>query len=176
MKDTFKRNLWISVSIIVGSIMLAWIGVYLLSGQITGQVKKIIADRSIVAQQATALASLADLKRDAPKAAPYENAINTLLPDQYQLIGFSEWLDGRGKQFSVTTHFSLQGTPAPSAPGTVGTAPFSADAEGSAENLLAFMKDIEIQAPAFLLSISSVDFVNDGLNSRVTFQGTLYTR
>ena len=174
--DTFKRKLALDLGIILGGIILATIGLYVLSGRISTQVKKIIADRSLVAQQTAALASLADLTRDAPQAAKYEAAINKLLPDQYQLIGFSDWLAAQGQQFNVTTHFNLQSPPSASSPTSAGTAPFTADAEGSVANIVAFLKDIETQAPGYLLSVNSFDLSNNGDSSRVNIQGTLYVQ
>jgi len=174
MKDKFKKQLWISSGIIGGSIIAALIAIYFFSSSLAAATQKIIADRSLVASQTSALASLADLKRDAPLALRYEAAINKLLPSQYTLIGFGQWLEGRAAQYGVTTNFSFQGAPVPATPDTFGTAVFSAEAEGPAANITAFMKDIEMQAPSFLLTLDSFDFTNNGTTSRATMGGTLF--
>ena len=176
MKDNFKRKLWISLGIIIGSVVLASVGLYILSGSITGAADKVIADRTLVRSQTTALSSLASLKHDAPVAAKYVDAINKLVPDQYALVTFGQWLQVLAGKYGVTTHFSFQGTPATPAPGSAGTAAFIADAEGSVTNLTLFMKDLEAQAPGFLLSLNTFDLTDDGVNSRVIVQGILYFR
>jgi hypothetical protein len=174
MKDKFKKQLLISFGLILGSGIAAAIGLNFLSGNLHASAEKIIQERAGLSAETMALGSLADLKRDAPLAAQYQAAINKLLPDQYHLIGFGQWLNGIAQHHSVSANVSFQGTPTPPSAGAAGTAIFSISTTGSASDVIAFLKDIETQEPAFLLSINSFDLTSDGTTVNVTGQGTLY--
>jgi hypothetical protein len=116
------------------------------------------------------------LETTAPEAALYEAAMEKLLPDQYGLVDFGPWLTKLGNQYGVTASFSFQGNPSAPPAGTLGSAPFSLTAQGdSIQSLTNFLKDIESQAPGYLLSISSFDLSNSA-NPSLTAQGTLFFR
>jgi len=176
MNSKFNKQLTIDFGIIFGSMAAALIGVYFLSGSLAAQSAKIVQGRTALAAQAMAVQSLASLTHDAPIAAQYQSAIDKLLPNQYQLIGVSQWLDGIAQTHSVTATFNFQGNPAAPPPGggTVGTAPFSITVSGSVGNITDFLKDIETQEPAFLLSLGSFDITGNGTADTLTAQGVLY--
>lgn len=174
MKDKFTKQLWISFGIIFGSIIAAAAGLYVLSGSLDTSVAKIVRTRTLLATQAAAVGSLAELKKDAPVAQQYQNAINQLLPDQYGLIGFNSWISGIASNHSVSATVSFQGNPVIPSAGTPGTAAFSMTVTGPISNVTAFIQDIETQEPAYLLSLSSFDLTDDGTTATFTGQGNLY--
>lgn len=176
MNSKSKKQLTIDFGIIFGSMVAALVGVYFLSGSLAVQSAKIVQGRTSLAAQAMAVQSLASLKHDAPLAAQYQSAINKLLPNQYQLIGVSQWLNGIAQSHSVTAAFNFQGNPvAPVAGGgAAGTAPFLITVSGTAGNITDFLKDIETREPAFLLSLGSFDLTGDGTTDTLTAQGVLY--
>jgi hypothetical protein len=176
MKENFKRKLWIGFGIVFGSIVIASVALYFLSGDLNAQAAAIFAQKTSDQSQTQAVANLATLKSTAPAAARYEAAMERLLPDQFGLVGFGQWLDQVGSQYGVTATFSFQGNPSTPAPGTLGSAPFSLTAQGSSiQGLTAFLENIESQAPGFLLSISSFDLTG-GANPSLTAQGVLFFR
>jgi len=175
IKENFKKKLWISFGIILGAIIIASVALYILSGDLDVQAKAIVADRAQIETQDEALSNLANLKASAPQAATYQAAINQLLPGQYGLVDFGQWLTARGQLYGVSATFSFQGNPPAPAPGDLGTAPFSLTAQGpSIASLDDFLKDIETEAPGFLLSINSFTVTNNGSSPSLTAQGVLF--
>ncbi len=174
MKDTFKRQLWLSIGIVAGSIVVASVAFYVLSVSLSDEASKIVLDRATIDTQTSALGSLASLKSDAPQAARYELAMRSLLPDQYKIVGFGQWLSAIGAKHAVLTSFSLQGAITPAGKGVAGTAGFSMNAEGSHDAIIAFLKDLESEAQGFLLSLDTFDIAKSGDHERITARGVLF--
>ncbi len=128
-KKRFVRQLWISLGIIVGSVAIAAGILVFLSGNISAHANTIVSDRATVQSKTGALAGLAQLESEAPQAARYQLAIDRLLPDQYGLVTFTQWIAQLGAKYDVTTNAAFQGSVVPSAGTTPGTAQFSFSAE-----------------------------------------------
>ena len=176
MKRSFKAQLWISFGVIFVAIVLATVGMYFFSNDLTAQADKIVADRTLIAQQTAVLGVLAELKHDAPRAAQYAVAMGTLLPKHDDLIGFSGWLNSIAQAHKVSSSFSFRGDNVSASPSSPGTDGFTISVQGSAENLVAFLKDLETQAPGFLLVVDSFDLSSTGTDYRTVLQGRLFSR
>jgi outer membrane murein-binding lipoprotein Lpp len=173
-KGRFARQLWISFGIIIASIAIAGGALAFLSGQISAQADTIASDRAAVQEKTDAVANLATLKAAVPQAAQYQSAIDQLLPSQYGLVTFTQWLAQLGAKYNVTTDAAFQGSVVPSAAGTAGTAQFFFSAEGSPDNLTAFLDGMNAQSSGFLVSITAFDVTNNEANDRMTGQGILF--
>jgi hypothetical protein len=176
MKTSFAKQLWLSSGIILVSVIAAFIGIYLLSGSTSAQADKIISDRTLIAQQAAVLGSLAKLESDAPHAADYMAAMDMLLPVHDDLISFPQWVTMLAGKYSVTVSFSFTGNNVVATPTAAGSDGFSLNADGTALNLVAFLNDLESHAPGFLLSLDSFSLTSDGPNYAFTSQGRLFSR
>lgn len=176
MKRSFKQQLWISFGIIFGVVVLVSIGVYFLSGDLTAQADRIVADKTLIARQTAVLGILAKLKSDAPVAKQYTAAMQKLLPIHDDLIGFSGWLTATAKGKNVSAAFSFRGDNTPATPATPGTDGFTMNLEGSATDLAAFLDYLETNSPAYLLAIDSFDLGSTGSGYRATLQGRLFSR
>ena len=175
-KERFTRKLWISFGIIVGSIAIA-IGILaFFSGRISSEANAIVSDRAMVRSKTDALANLAQLESEVPQAAQYQAAIDQLLPDQYGLVAFTQWLAQLGDKYGVTTDAAFQGSVTPSAGTTPGTAQFSFSAQGSPSALAAFLDGMSAKSSGFLLTLTSFDVTGVGSNENMTGQGTLFFR
>jgi hypothetical protein len=175
-KERFTRKLWISFGIIVGSIAIA-IGILaFFSGRISSEANAIVSDRAMVRSKTDALANLAQLESEVPQAAQYQAAIDQLLPDQYGLVAFTQWLAQLGDKYGVTTDAAFQESVTPSAGTTPGTAQFSFSAQGSPSALAAFLDGMSAKSSGFLLTLTSFDVTGVGSNENMTGQGTLFFR
>jgi Tfp pilus assembly protein PilO len=175
-KERFARQLWISFGIIVGSIAIAAGMLAFFSGNIFAQADAIVSDRATVRSKTDALANLAQLESEAPQAAQYQSAIDQLLPDQYGLVTFTQWIAQLGTKYDVTTSAAFQGSIVPSAGNTPGTAQFSFSIEGSPENIAAFLDGMNTKSTGFLVTLTSFDMTGSGSNENMTGQGTLSFR
>ncbi len=176
VKERFTRQLWISFGIIVGSIAIAAGVLAFLSGGISAQADAIVTDRAAVQSNTNILADLTQLKSEAPQAAQYQAAMNQLLPDQYGLVTFTQWLAQLGAKYNVTTNVAFQGSVVASAGTTPGTAQFSFSAEGSPEDVADFLDGMNEKSTQFLIALTSFDVTSAGSNENITGQGTLFFR
>lgn len=176
LKGSFKKQLWMSFGIIFGTVVIVSIGLYFLSSNLDAQASKIIADKALIARQVALLGSLAELKEDAPQAAAYTTAANTLLPSRDELINFPQWLTTLGQSHNVSVSFSFQGGTVPATDAAPGSDGFSLTVNGAIADLSAFLDDLEVHAP-FLVTIDSFDLVNNGAAGyRLSAQGKVFSQ
>ena len=177
MKDDFKKRLIVSACIIFGSIVVASAALYFIASDLNAKADAVIRDRTLIAAQTTAIQGLAQLKRDAPKAAQYQAAMDALIPDQYHIVNFSKWLNDIAAKHGVVVTFAFQNENPPSASGQVGTAAFSIDVRGQSSAAVAFLRDIETQAAGFLLTINTFDLIPGATSTvELSAQGNLFFR
>lgn len=171
-----KKQLWISVGIIVGVVIVASAALYFLSGDVTAQADKIVSDRAHVALANSAVSVLASLKSDAALAAPYKVQMDEILPTHNELVGFPQALNALGQADNVSVSFAFQGGGTATTPSTPGSDSFSLNVTGTPSNLAAFLKDLESQKSGFIVAIDSFDFSNNGTTYRLTSQGRVFSR
>lgn len=176
MKKYFAKQLWISFGIVIGSMAIAAGVLYVFFGKMSAEANAIVVDRAVVQSNTDAVAELAQLEGQAPQAAQYEAAIDQLLPDQYGLVSFPQWLAQVGAKYDVTTSAGFQGSVTPPTGMTPGTVEFSFTATGAPTNIVAFLNDIDTQSSGFLLSLTSFTVTNTGSSEQMTGQGTLFFR
>lgn len=176
MKNSFNRYLWISFGMILGIVVITTVAFYFLVGDITLRSNVISANRALIAEKNNSLVTFAEIKQDSAQAAEYKTAMDKLLPTQKELINFPQWLQNVAVSYSVTANssFATDMTPASStAPGTIG---FSLTAEGGNDNVISFLRNLESQAPGFLLSFNSFNLSQNGDDAKVVVGGNVFFR
>jgi hypothetical protein len=176
VNNRFTKQLWISSGIVAASIALAAGAVSYLANDLSAQADTIMNDRATVQGQTDSVADLASLEGAMPQATQYQLAMDRLLPDQYGLVTFEQWLAQSGKNYGVTANAVFQNSVVSPQGTTPGTAGFSFDAEGSPASVISFLDEVSSKSSGFLLTLNSFDFTNDGTNAKVTGQGTIFFR
>ncbi len=177
MKDIFKRQLWLGFGIIWGGVAVAAVALYFLSGSLSAHATKIVTDKALLARQTAVIGALASLKRDAAKSVTYKIAFNKLLPTHDELIGFSQWLNTIGRAHSVSPTISFRGGNIAATDAAPGSDGFFLNVTGGAADLVAFLDDLELRAPGFLLAIDSFNLANRGSDGyQLSVQGRLFSR
>jgi len=176
MHLNLRRQLWTSLSIIVGSIIAVTIGLNILSGDITILAGKISSDRSLIDQQTGILAILASLKAQEPQAAVYQSAMDGLLPTQDGLIDFTSWIADAAKADGVSAQVAFQGAVTPGTGVTPGNAGFSFTVTGPLNAISAFLSDIETKKTGFIIQINSYDLSDQNEGYQLTGQGSTFFR
>lgn len=177
MKNTFSKRAWISLLIILGSIIIASGAFYYFSNDLATQTDKIVTERQAVSGKNNALDSLAALKNDEPKAEGYAAAMSNLMPDQYGIVNFKQWLNTIAKKYGIDVSFAFTGNGTPSTqstPSTPGTIDFSLTLTGSVASTTQYLNDIESQSPGFLFTLKSFDYTTDSSGAKMNAQGTLF--
>lgn len=172
----FKRQLWISLAIIFGSIIIAVIAFNYLASALVVGANKITADRALIDQQADSLGVIAALKNQAPKAAVYQTAMDSLLPTQDGLIGFSQWINTVAAAHQVSVSASFQGNIIQPAGSDPGQAAFSMDVTGSLNDIAAFLNDAESKASGFFITVNSFNLIDKNSTYDLTGQGNVLFR
>ena len=176
MATTLKRHLIISFSVIIVSVIIATCVLYILSDNIAAQVTKVQADRALVSEQTDALDVLSDLTEQAPQAAAYQSAIDQLLPDQDGLLTFQEWLANIASSHQVSANATFAGNPSLANGSQAGQSNFSLEVDGSVDNIIAFLDDIEAKSPGFLVQLSSFNLVTSNGSYKFTAPGVVFFR
>jgi len=176
MKNSFKKQLWISFGFIFGAAAIASSAIYFLSGDLTAQADKIVTDKSLAAKQTAAVGVLGDLKTQAPIAAQYQAAMEKLLPTHDNLINFSQCLTSVGSSHHVSVSFNFQGGTTAATDAAAGSDSFSMNVTGASADILAFLTEIETQTQAFLISIDSFSLTNDAAGYRLSAAGKVFSR
>jgi hypothetical protein len=176
MKNSFNWYLLVSFGIILGTVVIATVAFYFLIGDITSRSSAISADRTLVANQNNSLATFAEIEQDSVEAAEYKTAMDKLLPAQNELIDFPQWLQNVAATYNVTVNFSFTADTVPATPTNPGTIGFSLTAEGGNNDVISFLKDLESQAPGFLLSFNSFNLTQNGGPLNVVIGGNMFFR
>lgn len=176
MEKSFKRQLTVSMGIILGTFAVSAAALYLLSSDLSAHADKVISDKAFVAGQTEILGSLAALKSGAAQSAPYADAMKKLLPTHDALIGFPQWIVSVGHAHNVSVSFTFTGQNTGATDLSPGTDGFSLSASGSAADLVAFLDGLEMTGPGFLLAINAFDLTNNGSAYQLSAQGNLFSR
>jgi len=174
MKDPLTKSIYINIGIIAGVLVVAVVGLYLLSLDVAARTQAILTYRSALTTRNESLDTLTQLKKDAAVAAGYQTAINRLLSSQDSLIGFPQGITTVARSFNVGAAVDFQSDPVPATTSTLGYINFSLRADGASTDLLAFLKNIESQSAQFLLTIDAADLAVSDPSSRLTARGRIF--
>jgi hypothetical protein len=172
----FKRQLWLGIGIIAGSVILFGVAFYIISGNIGGSTVAITNGRNEIVEQGTFINSYSNLKMNAPAVTAYETAIDQLLTTQDNLIAFPSQLEGLGRNDGVTVSFSFVGDPVPATEIAPGYVDFNLTLVGSLDSVTTFLKDMELSAPILLSRIDTFDVSQNGLGYTLTASGKVFFR
>jgi len=176
MEKKFKKEIWIGVGAILGSIIIFLIASTFLSGRMAEMSQQISSARATIAKRAELLANLAEIKNTSAEAAAYQQKMNNLLPPQEQLLNFPQALSSLAAAHNVSFNFSFRGTPTLPQGSSAGIAVFSMDSSGSLDSLELFLNDIEVKATRFLISIDGFDLSQSGAGYALNIQGRAFFR
>lgn len=174
MEKKFKKEIWIGVGMILGSIAIFIAASTLLSGQMAVMSRQIAAARVAIAKRADLLANLAEIKSTSVEAAAYQKKINSLLPSQEQLLNFPQALAPLASARGVSLSFSFSGTPTLPQSDSPGVATFTLDTSGTLDALELFLNDIEARATRFLISIDGFSLFQGGSGYALNIQGRVF--
>jgi hypothetical protein len=173
-QDHFKRQLGISIAVIVGTVVIATVALYFLTENIEETARAIGMARAQTASENAELQDLASLEQNAGSAASYQAAMDKLLASQAALITFPAQVESLSRAHAVSTSFSFDGSPLPPATSTPGSITFSLNVSGPIAGVISFMKDFESAAPVLLSSLDAANVTGSGSSYTLTVRGTVY--
>lgn len=175
MKTNFTKEPWLSVEIIVASVVIAAAALAYLSYDLNARAGKVISMRGAIQSNTAALDRLAGLQHDAPLAEAYQTAINTILPTQAGLIGIPSEAETLAEADGVTATLKFPQNSSEPPAGSLGATSFSLDVQGSPSSTTLFLADLETKATGFIIDLNSFTVANSGESgTHLTGQGMLY--
>lgn len=165
----------ISAGVIGTALVLTGFGMYALAGRLGDESDRIAKDRKLVSERSAVIEVLNDLKNIAPETDPYQRALDALLPDEEQLLGFPKYLDGLARVFrlSLTFGFRVSQNSGSSAGGSV---PFDASIVGSIDDIEGFLRNIETGSTRFLMAVDGFSLGGEGSSYKVSFSGRVFVK
>jgi len=176
MQKYFRRHLIINLAAITVIILIFWAALSWLSLDVDSVVDKIVVDRTLIKKKAEAIGILAELKQTAPEAASYKKSVDAILPPQEQLLDFPRWLDGLARARRLNIGFDFQGRETPPQDASPGYAAFILNIGGALTDILAFVKDLELQVPRYLIGIEGFDLKETGEGYQLSTRGRVFFR
>jgi Tfp pilus assembly protein PilO len=176
MQDNFRRESWISIAVIVGSLLVYGGLVWWFDRDLEAKAKDVALSRSLINQRAKSIEVLANLKRNSREVESRQEIMAQLIPVREELLNFPRWLEGIARLHGVAMVFSFDPGTTPPQGDRPGHENFRLTANGSYEELERFFRDIEQQSSRFLLSLNSFDLVRTESDYRATVLGRVYYR
>lgn len=176
MAGSFRQKIILGSLITITVIAVLISVIFWISARLDEEVDKIVTDRGIIQKHSQLIESLANLRTIEPEVSKYKKALNALLPPKDELVNFSKWLDGLARAYQVSENFSFQGEASPPSENQAGYINFNLDSRGAYDNLVNFLKDVESQAPRYLISFDDFDFRREGDIYRITLHGRIFFR
>lgn len=154
----FKRQLWMTLTVILGVFVLFGPAFFWVRRQIDFQVSDIVRQRELIRQESTLTGTLADLKREKQTVEIYQQNLERLVVGRDQLIvGFSEWLEREARFYDVGTSFNFQGSEVLPAGDSFGQAEFGVRLTGSVSSLVGLFRRLEQESRQFLINFNDFD-------------------
>lgn len=158
------------------SILLGVGGIVLLGYLIEAKADEVRQTRTAAAKAATLTPRLSELRQQEERAAGYERVFSLLLPTQEQLLEVPRVIESLGRSLGVESRFEFQGSPVLGATG-VTFLPFSLSAKGSPQALGAYLKELEISNPRYIVEIGTVSIDSAASvpgDANLSVSGSLY--
>src|SRR5579862_6169978 len=111
MKDSFPRQVWISLGIIFCAIVAAVAGMVFVLNDVSARVVDITTSESMISAKNGDVTLLTSLEAGAAQAIPYAASINRLLPTQDGLIQFPQAIQTTAAAYNVSAQANFTGDP-----------------------------------------------------------------
>lgn len=167
----FRFRLFVNIAITFG--LMAFLGglLAIIGFDINNRVIKIQDSRLELAKRNRFISDLADLQRDFNKISQYSSVLENVLPRRDQLFDFSKELEAAARQQNIGLGFIFSNEQAP-AEDSPGAASFSLTLQGQSDNVVSFLKKIEMMR--FITNFSGLDFTRQGDNVNMSLSGLVY--
>ena len=112
-QKNFKRQVWVGIGIVAGSMVIFGVAFYVLVGQYSKTGRCHHGQPRSIATQSALINSYSNLKANTAVAATYQAAMDKLLASQDNLISFPSQIEGVARNDGIDVAFAFQGDPVP---------------------------------------------------------------
>jgi hypothetical protein len=176
LQTKLKGPLTVALTVTGLSIAIGLAGVLLFGYYLDGAAQAMRDKRYAAAQAANLTPRITELRAQETGAAGYERIFSLLLPKQDQLLEVPRVIEQLANSYSVEATFQFLGSPALDV--TAATPlPFGLNAKGTPENLAAYLRNLEVTNPRYMIGVERVELSGVVLTpetSQLSVQGSLY--
>jgi hypothetical protein len=169
----YKKSFYINIGVILTVVALFVLFFILLRLNILREAS-IISDiklkKAFVSESAENLSSLV---KDWAIVKNYSQQVSLLVPSKDDLVALSKDINAIARQDNVSLSFNFGSESNPTGAGALGSISFTATADGSMANVLAFLKDIENKYYALKANVLELSRPSSGL-TRLSLNGQIF--
>lgn len=175
MQIDYKRQIWITLGVVLGAALLFIPVFYLTSEAMTKNIQEIVDRRSLIRQGSSLTGTLADLKKEKLDAERYRYVLDNLVASRDEIVvSFSGWVEREAAASQVGTSFSFQGSEVLPTDENFGYAQFVVRLSGDLNDLTSLIKKLEQESKRFLLIFESFDINKAGEGYQISLTGRIF--
>jgi len=171
--NRFYKNLLLHNWPYLLGIAVLFIVVFLLQLDLSSKLTKITTQHTTLASRANSLESLATLRGQSDKAAPYFSFLENILPPRDQLLSFSKEIENIARRGNLEFGFTF-GEEKLSSGEQPGQIAFRILVAGSYEAVSTFLKDVETSR--YFIDVTNIDMTKKGGGFSATINGKVFFR
>jgi Tfp pilus assembly protein PilO len=168
----FKKHLTISIGIFLGAAFILMISLFFLNFDIKNRANRIKTLRQELNTYLQSIANLASLRQDFSKAQSYFASLDMILPTRDRLVNFPKDINliARQNKIDLSLNFGQETLKTANEPGKTG---FTISAQGTLDNLLNFLKNLENSL--YLTNLTMLDFTREGDKFKALITGQVFS-
>jgi len=177
MPSGFRRQIWISITIILTSTAVFGIFTWKLGLDVTNTVQNIVTAREAFATENKRQEIFVQLRSNEAEADRGIARMSAVIPEEEQLFSFRQWAKNLGVVHNVSANVDFK-----KSPGKLSGAPSIAyetigiDLEGRTESIISFLRAVELGADRFLLGLETLEMARGGNGYRMTGGAKVFYR
>ena len=169
-----RRTIPVVAAILVVSVSVLTYALWWLAHDLDRRALNILTITKSTKRQSQILQILTDLGREAQEAREYQRQIESILPKKDRLLDFPQWVEGVARVNGVAADLVFEGSEVAPVGDTPGYINFSLRIDGSYENVLAFLDDLEVLARQFLVNVDRITVDRDRGHERFSTEGRVF--
>ncbi len=156
LKVNLRGPLTLALTVTSISIVLGLLGILILGHYLDGAAQAMRDKRYAAAQAANLTPRITELRSQEARAAGFERVFSLLLPKQDQLLEVPRVIEQLARSYNVEATFQFLGSPALDVTSAT-PLPFSLSAKGTPTDLAAYLRNLEVTNPRYMLSVERVE-------------------
>lgn len=169
----YTKRFGLGLAARAGGMLLIAVLTALTGFDITRRVAQIQNTEQELALRREAITTLTRLRGEAERARQYKDLLVNILPSQDALIGFPREAQAMARRRELA-FFIKFGEETAAAGGEPGSLSFQATANGTFEQFVAFLRDLE--SSRFFVALDQVELLHTGSRVAATLHGRVFSR
>jgi len=178
MTKGFRREILVSILVIVGSVCAFGIYFWRVSGTLRGSADSVLSLNQTIVDQAQLSQVIVNLKRDESEADRSQARMDAVIPDEEQLLDFRSWTKNQATVHNLSASIEFKDRGKFRGGSDIMFQNASMNFDGTIDNFISFLKELEMGADRFLVGFDTFDVSRSasgyrlGGGAKIFFHGT----